>query len=371
MKNNIIKTSKTYLEFSNWIDAHEFDEDGRPLKLNGKPFCGSLLSGYPSIHIKSNDGKDKIVLAHRFVALLFLECPDANAVVNHKNGIKTDFRVSNLEWVSSSENQNHAYKNKLKVAKTKQILMKDINTNEIHEFQSVIDASKFLGIYPQYMSKIINAGKPYKGYLVSYKTDVKTVDEEYFNNNKEINLIIEHPLYKGYFADINTCSILSTFSKEIRVLAQYKNYKNGYWMCALKDKNVMVHRFIMECVSNRLLNKTEHIDHIDGNKNNNSIENLQILNYVENISKTTGKPVGIKFNDGSYMEFKTQHECANHFNVKPSRIYGWIYKNKGYLKYNIKNIFYLNKWGSNEAFLQKQKDEAFDPENPFGDLWQG
>ena len=80
---------------------------------------------------------------------------------------------------------------------------------------------------------------------------------------------------------------------------------------------------------------------------------------------------GIKFNDGSYMEFKTQHECANHFNVKPSRIYGWIYKNKGYLKYNIKNIFYLNKWGSNEAFLQKQKDEAFDPENPFGDLWQG
>ena len=30
-----------------------------------------------------------------------------------------------------------------------------------------------------------------------------------------------------------------------------------------------------------------------------------------------------------------------------------------------------DKWASNEAFLQKQKDEAFDPENPFGDLWQG
>ena len=43
------------------------------------------------------------------------------------------------------------------------------------------------------------------------------------------------------------------------------------------------------------------------------------------------------------------------------------------LKLEIKTRVDLagDKWASNEAFLQKQKEEAFDPENPFGDLWQG
>lgn len=46
---------------------------------------------------------------HRLVAKAFLETKSRNETVNHKNGVKTDNSIDNLEWSSYGENNKHAY----------------------------------------------------------------------------------------------------------------------------------------------------------------------------------------------------------------------------------------------------------------------
>lgn len=112
------------------------------------------------------------LLIHRLVALVYISKPEGwneTWQVNHKNGIKTDNRVENLEWVTPSENIRHAVRTGLhnmneKLGKPVQML--DIQTGLVLEtFCSAHEAERQTEINQGNISKCcLNKRKSTGGY---------------------------------------------------------------------------------------------------------------------------------------------------------------------------------------------------------------
>ena len=102
--------------------------------------------GYHSVSLSKN-GKVRKHKVHRLVAEAFISNPENKPTVNHKNEIRTDNHVSNLEWATYKENNDHGGHNE-RVSKTlsNPIEQLDKNGNKISCFQSVRDASLATGI---------------------------------------------------------------------------------------------------------------------------------------------------------------------------------------------------------------------------------
>lgn len=71
-------------------------------------------NGYLAVFLYKEKGKDYKAYIHRLVASAFIPNPENKEQVNHKNCIRHDNRLENLEWLTNHENNQPENKGKAK-----------------------------------------------------------------------------------------------------------------------------------------------------------------------------------------------------------------------------------------------------------------
>ena len=103
--------------------------------------------GYMQVTLCFN-GVRKTMKVHRIVMEAFSLNPMMKRTINHKNGIKSDNRLCNLEWNTISENIKHAFDCGLKKAQTG-----ETNGNSKLKKSDVIDIKTNCDISPECLNK--------------------------------------------------------------------------------------------------------------------------------------------------------------------------------------------------------------------------
>lgn len=91
-------------------------KDGRVFSIKQgklKQLKPAIHNGYKRVGLHVDEAK-KQFFVHRLVAMCYLENESGYGQINHKNGVKLDNRVENLEWVTAKQNVQHSIKTGLR-----------------------------------------------------------------------------------------------------------------------------------------------------------------------------------------------------------------------------------------------------------------
>ena len=250
------------------FENYEIYDDGKVFNTNTEKFLKGSISenGYLYYRLSKNN-KKTMFYAHRLVAEAFINNEGNLPVVNHKDGNKLNNNVKNLEWVNHSENTKHWHDTMNVTRKKTEYYQEDLE------------------------------GEIWKNFDNYYVSSLGRIRHAYKNN------LLKPSLTSGYY--------------KVRLS------NDGL------VKDYMVHKLVYTIFTNDCDLEGYVIDHIDGNKLNNSIDNLRKITKSENVNaayytqktNSSTKEVQQLSKDGVLINtFPSAAEAARQLNLDGSTI---------------------------------------------------
>ena len=149
---------EVFEDLKGYEDSYQISEFGRIFSkrrlvgnriIFGREIAQEITKdGYLKVTLCKNGIQKKYYL-HRLVALQFLPTKDTSLQVNHKDGNKFNNNVTNLEWCTKEENQNHAVEHNLMQhgeARPSAIL-KESEVIEIYKAKGILSSAQLSAKY--------------------------------------------------------------------------------------------------------------------------------------------------------------------------------------------------------------------------------
>ena len=169
-----------------WKDIEEYEglyqvsNLGRVKRVNTNRILSSDINsqGYLRVKLSKNSTKSNKRI-HRLVAQAFIPNPENKPQVNHIDEDKINKLVSNLNWMTAKENNNHGTRNarmgeSISKSNSIPIIATNLTTDESTEFCSGKDCARQFGLDQGNITKVLKGRlKQTGGYTFKYKEEIK------------------------------------------------------------------------------------------------------------------------------------------------------------------------------------------------------
>jgi hypothetical protein len=264
----------------NYLDhgeTYEISEAGEVRKISTNKIVKTFVNnGYMVAKLNKKD-----VTIHRLVALTYVQNtdPENKTTVNHIDENKLNNHYTNLEWVSQQENcQKHSQT----ISHSRKVIQKDLQGNIIKVYDNMIDAGKAVGLGRDSISKAcMRMNNSAGGFIWDYEDEKHNIERD----NKVVSVDLSQAkslkeifdMYDTYYV-FTDGRIYNTKSKIF--LKDCVNAKGAHYVSlppkdsSKQGKNEYVHRLVALCFLPNPNGKLR-VKHIDADKGNNNVENLQ------------------------------------------------------------------------------------------------
>ena len=243
-------------------------------------------SGYCVVQICGSDFK-----VHRLVARAFLGPPPSQAAwqVNHIDGNYSNNQIDNLEWVSHSENVRHSYatnpsRGNAGRSSTRPVMIRPLGSCIWNSFSSIKLAAQKLGQLTETVRRRCHRNSQVDGYEYKFARFQQVVIP-----GEEWRPMIDPR--SGRRVGGRMVSSLGRIKSRAGHISFGTSKEDGYVYTLTKGASQMpwrtqlVHRLVAASFLG-LPPSPEHsqVNHKDGNKSNNAVENLEYVTPSENMA---------------------------------------------------------------------------------------